>query len=80
MIDKKKIEKAWEAFFVSNATTTIEAMNAEGWKTIEQIAKATGKSERTINKLAYSDTMETEKKRVPINGATRMVVFMRPKV
>lgn len=78
-MNKNKIEEAWGAFFAANTRTTIEEMNKDGWKTIQQVAEATGKSDRTINKLAYSDSMETVKKTVMNNGSSRPTIFMRPK-
>lgn len=78
-MNKKKIEEAWGEFFAANQRTTIEEMNKDGWKTIKQVAEATGRSERTINKMAYSDGMEIAKKTIVSNGSSRLTIFMRPK-
>jgi len=73
-------ESVWDSFKEENAKTTIEAMNAEGWKTLEQAAKECGLSKCHINHVANGGKMESVKKKVFLSGLTREINFVRPKI
>jgi hypothetical protein len=73
-------DSVWESFKKDNTKTTIEAMEAEGWKTEAQAAQETGVSRQRINSLANSGKMEKTKKKVFLSGLTREVNFVRPKI
>jgi hypothetical protein len=70
----------WESFKEDNTKTTIEAMEAEGWKTVRDVARMTNLSRQRVLELANSDKMESVKKKVIQTGKTREMVFVRPKV
>jgi hypothetical protein len=70
----------WDSFKGGAIKTTVEAMNAEGWKTESQAAQETGISRQRINTLANSGKMDKIKKRVFLSGLTREINFVRPKV
>jgi hypothetical protein len=72
-------DSVWDSFKEENTKTTIEAMNAEGWKTIEQAAQECGLSKCHINHMANDGKMESVKKRVFLGGITREINFVRPK-
>lgn len=73
-------DSIWDSFKEENTKTTIEAMNAEGWKTIQQAAKESGISRPHINCLANSGKLERVKRKVFLSGLTREVNFVRPKI
>jgi hypothetical protein len=73
-------DSVWESFKEDNTKTTIEAMEAEGWKTVRDVARMTNLSRQRVLELANSDKMESVKKKVIQTGKTREMVFVRPKV
>lgn len=73
-------DKVWSSFNAENKKTTIEAMNAEGWKTIDQVAQECGLSKSRINHLAVDGKIERTKRKVFHGGRTREVNFVRPLV
>lgn len=73
-------DDVWASFKEDNETTTIEAMNAEGWKTIEQTAQEIGLSRTHINTMANVGNLERTKRKVFTGGKTREINFVRPKV
>jgi predicted alpha-1,6-mannanase (GH76 family) len=73
-------DSVWDSFKGGATKTTVEAMNAEGWKTESQAAQETGISRQRINTLANSGKMDKIKKRVFLSGLTREINFVRPKV
>lgn len=80
LMKNKKIEEAWNLFFESNQTTTVEAMNAEGWKTAEQVAKESGLSLSRVSGIINEGHFERVKKRIHFKGKTREINFVRPKI
>jgi len=73
-------DDVWASFNAENPRTTIEAMNVEGWKTLEQASEAIGLSKVHVNHMANDGKMEIIKKRVYHGGATREMAFVRPKI
>jgi hypothetical protein len=75
-------DSVWQSFKESNESTTIEAMNAEGWKTIKQASTESGYAENYINAMALRGVkMELKKIKVPCeNGCVRKLNFVRPKI
>ena len=73
-------DSVWDSFKEKNTKTTIEAMNAEGWKTEKQVAQDTGISRKNINYLSNNGKLDVIKKKVLIDGITREINFVRPKV
>ena len=73
-------DSVWASFNAENEKTTIESMNAEGWKTIQQAAKESGLSRPRINYIANEGKLERIKRKIFVNGVTREVNFVRPKL
>ena len=73
-------EKIWESFDSRNTKTTVEAMNAEGWRTIDQVARKTRLSSPRVHNLIREGAFESVKKKILHFGKTREMVFVRPKV
>jgi len=74
-------DDVWQSFRETNEMTTIEAMNAEGWKTIKQASADSGYAENYINALANrGQKLELTKKRVNCGTSVREINFVRPKV
>lgn len=71
-------DSVWDSFKEENVKTTVEAMNAEGWKTIQQAAQSIGISRNHMNALANEGKMEMTKRKVFLAGVTREVNFVRP--
>lgn len=74
------IEDAWKAFFESNKTVTIEQMNAEGWKTVEQVASESGLSLSRVSGIIGEGGFDVVKKKAQLKGRVREMNFIRPKV
>jgi hypothetical protein len=73
-------DKIWESFDSHNTKTTVEAMNAEGWKTVDQVIQKTGLSSPRIYNMIREGKFETIKKKVYHAGKTRDLTFVRPKI
>lgn len=75
-------DSVWQSFRDSNEKTTIEEMNADGWKTIKQASAESGYAENYINAMALRGVkMELQKRKVAcINGSVREMNFVRPKI
>jgi hypothetical protein len=72
-------DKIWESFDSQNTKTTVEAMNAEGWKTVDQVIQKTGLSSPRIYNMIREGKFETIKRKVYHAGKTRDITFVRPK-
>lgn len=73
-------DKVWESFDSRNTKTTVEAMNAEGWRTIDQVAQKTQLSSPRVHNLIKEGEFESVKKKILHSGKTREIVFVRPRV
>jgi hypothetical protein len=73
-------DSVWESFDTHNEKTTIEAMNADGWRTVDQVTQKTGLSSPRIYNMVREGKFETVKKKVFYGGKTRDIKFVRPKV
>jgi hypothetical protein len=72
-------DKIWESFDSRNTKTTVEAMNAEGWRTIDQVARKTKLSSPRVHNMIREGEFESVKKKILYSGKTREMVFVRPK-
>jgi hypothetical protein len=72
-------DRVWKSFDTDNQKTTIEAMNAEGWRTVDQVMQKTGLSSPRIYNMVREGKFETVKKKVFYAGKTRDIKFVRPK-
>jgi hypothetical protein len=73
-------DKVWESFDSQNTKTTVEAMNAEGWKTVDQVIQKTELSSPRIYNMIREGKFETIKRKVYYAGKTRDLTFVRPKI
>ena len=71
-------DQVWDSFNTETQKTTVESMNAEGWKTIVQASRSCGLSASRVNQLANEGKMDRVKKRVWHGGITREINFVRP--
>jgi hypothetical protein len=55
-------------------------MNADGWRTVDQVTQKTGLSSPRIYNMVREGKFETVKKKVFYGGKTRDIKFVRPKV
>jgi len=72
-------DKVWESIGKESALTTIEAMNAEGWKTVDQVTKITGLSNTRIRNMIGEKRFDRVKKKVKDCGTIKTMNFIRPK-
>lgn len=72
-------DSVWESFKTETEKISIEAMNADGWKTIRQASEATGINASTIGSRIRNGYFDTVQKRTLSGGCHRMVNFIRPK-
>lgn len=73
-------ESVWESFKTETEKTSIEEMNSDGWKTLQQVADEYGRSRPHINQMANIGKFESVRKNVYHAGKTRQLVFIRPKI
>lgn len=73
-------DSIWDSFSADHQKTTIEAMNSEGWKTIEQASKEIGLSKPRINQMANDGIIDRIKRKIYYDGITREMNFVRPLV
>jgi len=71
-------DTVWGSFKKENTQTTIEEMNAEGWKTVAQVAEETSLSTSRINGMVSEKKLDSVKRKVDRNGTTREINFVRP--
>jgi hypothetical protein len=56
-------------------------MNAEGWRSVDQVMSVTGLSNSRIYNMIREGKFDCEKKRIKRDGcAARILSFVRPKV
>lgn len=73
-------DSVWASFEGDNTKTTIEAMNAEGWRTIDQVVSKTGLSSPRIYNMVREGKFESVKRKIFYAGKTRDIKFVRPTV
>lgn len=73
-------DSVWASFEENNEKTTVEAMNADGWKTVDQVIETIGLSKSRIYNMIREGKMERVKKKVTVNGLTNKINFIRPKL
>ena len=73
-------DSVWASFEGDNTKTTVEAMNAEGWRTIDQVTARTGLSSPRIYNMVREGKFESVKRKVFYAGKTREIKFVRPQV
>jgi hypothetical protein len=71
-------DDVWASFEGNNTKTTVEAMNAEGWRTIDQVIAKTGLSSPRIYNMIREGKFESVKKKIFHAGKTRDIKFVRP--
>jgi hypothetical protein len=73
-------DEVWASFEGDNTKTTVEAMNAEGWKTVDQVARKTELSSPRVHNMIREGKFDSVKRKILYSGKTREMVFVRPKV
>lgn len=73
-------DSVWESFKAERQKTSIEEMNRDGWKTLQQVADELGMSRPHINTMALKGDFEVVKRKVYHCGKTRELTFIRPKI
>ena len=73
-------DKVWDSFKEKREKTTIESMEADGWKLAIQVAKDIGLSRQALFDLIYSEKIDSTKAKIKYSGKTREMVFVRPKI
>lgn len=72
-------DKVWESISKDSELTSIEAMNAEGWKTVGQVMEITNLSSSRIRNMIIEGKFDSEKKKVKDCGTVKTMNFVRPK-
>lgn len=72
-------DSVWQSFKEANEKTTVEAMEAKGWKLLVNVAEEIGASRQAIHDMITAGKMEKIKERIQFSGKTREMVFVRPK-
>lgn len=73
-------DSIWESFKAERQKTSVESMNRDGWKTLQQVADMVGMSRPHINSMANNGRFEVVKRKVHHCGKTRELTFIRPKI
>jgi hypothetical protein len=73
-------DSVWQSFRETNEKTTVEAMRADGWRLIADVAQELKLSKQGIFDQINSNKLDSIKKRVYLEGKTREMRFVRPKV
>jgi hypothetical protein len=69
----------WDSFKEARTKTTIEDMEAQGWKLAILAAKEVGLSRQAMFDLISNDRLESKKRKISYSGKTREMTFVRPK-
>lgn len=69
----------WESFKEDHSKTSIESMEAEGWKTAINAAKEVGLSRQSMFDLIARGRVDSIKVKIDYSGKTREMTFVRPK-
>jgi hypothetical protein len=72
-------DSVWDSFREARTKTTIEDMEADGWKLAIQAAREVGLSRQAMFDLISKDMVESTKRKISYSGKTREMVFVRPK-
>ena len=72
-------DKVWESIGKDASLTTIEALNAEGWKTVGQVMEITSLSASRIRNMIVEGKFDSEKRKVKDDGTVKTMNFVRPK-
>jgi hypothetical protein len=73
-------DSVWASFKKDNTKTTIEAMEAEGWKLAIDAAKEVGLSRQAMFDLVAQGKIDSIKAKIDYSGKTREMTFVRPKI
>ncbi len=73
-------DSVWQSFKDTNEKTTVEAMRADGWRLVADVAQELGLSKQGIFDQINSRKLDSIKKKVYLEGKTREMRFVRPKV
>jgi hypothetical protein len=71
-------DEVWRSFDKENQLTTVEEMNAEGWRSIQQVVQSSGLSDSRVRNMVMEGKFECEKRKVKQNGVAKTINFVRP--
>ena len=72
-------DKVWESFKEDHTKTSIESMEANGWRLAIEAAKEVGLSRQAMFDLIANEKVESIKAKIDYSGKTREMTFVRPK-
>lgn len=73
-------DSVWQSFKEANEKTTVEAMRAEGWRLVAEVADELGLSKQGVFDQINSKKLDSIKKKVYFDAKTREMRFVRPRV
>jgi hypothetical protein len=73
-------DSIWQSFKATNEKTTVEAMRSDGWRLVADVAQELGLSKQGVFDQINSNKLDSIKKKVYLEGKTREMRFVRPKV
>ena len=73
-------DSVWQSFRETNEKTTVEAMEADGWRLVAEVAQELGMSKQGIFDQINSNKLDSIKKKIYFDGKTREMRFVRPRV
>ena len=73
-------DSVWQSFKETNEKTTVEAMRADGWRLVAEVADELGMSKQGLFDQIRCKKLDSAKKKIYFDGKTRDMRFVRPKV
>jgi hypothetical protein len=76
------VESAWAAFLQEGESADTEALRADGWRTVKDLAEESGRGMNSIDHQIRRnrDKFDQKSVRVMVGGGMRNVMMYRPKV
>jgi hypothetical protein len=72
-------DSVWQSFKKTNEKTTVEAMRAEGWRLVAEVADDLGLSRQGVFDQINSKKLDSIKRKIYFDAKTREMRFVRPK-
>ena len=73
-------DNVWQSFKEDHTKTSVESMEAEGWKLALDAAKEVGLSRQAMFDLISNGKVDSIKAKINYSGKTREMTFVRPKL
>lgn len=82
--DDQTLVPDWDDIWAHHKKTldlvTVESMNADGWKTYEQVGQLFGVHRMTVANWVNTGRYDSRKEKTRYKGCIREVNFVRPKI